>query len=125
MTFGSYLKFHQTIDIYFKTPTVSAAGQRVHTFQYRDTIPAFAQWSTVQNLNNPYVANFEEVDLFIPKDYIDFFDYNCRFKNLKDRYGNIIDSAFFDVVAIEKRMQFSGKVHHLFVRLRRVVEASD
>jgi hypothetical protein len=125
MGFGSYLRFHQTIDIYWKTAENNAAGQRVHSFNYRDTIPVFAQWSNSQNLNNPYIANYEELDLFIPKDYINFFDYNCRFKNLKDRYGNSIDDAFFDVISIEKRMQFSGKVHHLLVRLRRVVEKGD
>lgn len=125
MTFGSFLKFHQNIDIYWKLQEVNAAGQRVHNFVYRDTIPVFAQWSSSQNLNNPYVANYEELDIFVPKDYIDFFDYNCRFKSLKDRLGNVIDDSFFNVVSIEKRMQFSGKVHHLAVRLRKVVETGD
>lgn len=125
MTFGTFLKFHHTADIFWKMAGTNNAGQRVHTFTYRDTIPVLAQWSNSQNLNNPYIANYEELDLFIPKDYIDFFDYNCRFKNVKDRYGNVIDGDYFDIISIEKRMQFSGKVHHLVVRLRRVVEKGD
>lgn len=124
MTFGTFLKFHQNMDIYWKTPTVNAAGQKVHSFAYRNTIPVFAQWTSVQNMNNPYISNVEELEIFIPKEYISYFDYNARFKNLKDRYDNIIDDGFFDITSIEKRMQYSGKVHHLVVRLRRVVETS-
>ena len=122
MAQGTFLKFHHRIDIYAKTVTVNAAGQRAVTFTYSKTIPVFAQWTQSDIVNQPYLGNFEQLDLFIPKNNISDINYEMRFKDLKDRYGNTIESSYYEVVGIQKKMQFNGKVHHLMVGLKRVVE---
>lgn len=122
MSFGTFLKFHHSVDIYQKHRTVNAAGQRYATLSYHCTIPVFAQWAQSSIVNQPYQGTVNELDLFIPKNYYDDISYEIRFKDIKDRYGNIIDSSYYEVIGIEKKMQFSGKIHHLFVSLKRVIE---
>jgi hypothetical protein len=122
MAYGTFLKFHHKIDIYSKTTQVNAAGQRSVTFEFSETIPVFAQQSSSESLNNPYVANFEQMDLFVPKQYLDKISYSIRLKDLKDRYNNIIDESYFEIIAIQKKMQFSGKVHHITIGAKKVVE---
>lgn len=119
------MKFHHRVDIYAKQETVSPAGQKLHTFEFQDTIPCIAEWNVVENLNSPYVANIDELTLYVPKNFVKYINYVLRFKNIKDRYGENIDSSFFDVLGIEKQMQYSGKIHHYVVRLRKVVQKGD
>jgi hypothetical protein len=122
MSYGTYLKFHHRIDIYAKTTTTNAAGQRAVAFAYSKTIPVFAQWTQSDIVNQPYLGNFEQLDIFVPKDNVSDLSYGVRFKDLKDRYGNVIDGSYYEVMGIQKRMQFNGKVQHAIVGLRRVVE---
>lgn len=125
MAYGTFSKFHHTVDLFSKEETITPAGQRKHSFVYKDRIPALAQWDRGENMNTPYIANFEELNIFIPKDYLNVINYNCRIKNIKDRFGNLIDDSFFDILSIQKTMQYSGKVHHLVVLIRRVIENGD
>ena len=122
MSYGTFLKFHHKIDLYKKTTVVSVAGQRTVTFSMDIEVPVMAQWSQSDIVNQPYLANFEQLDIFVPKDYVDLISFNNRFKDLKDRYGNIIDSSYYEVMGIRKRMQFNGKVHHSVISLKRIVE---
>jgi len=122
MAQGTFLKFHHRIDVYAKTTTVNAAGQRAVTFAKSKTIPVFAQWTQSDIVNQPYIANFEQLDIFVPKNNVSDISYDIRLKDLKDRYGNTIDASYYEVIGIQKKMQFNGKVHHLVVGLRRVVE---
>jgi len=122
MSYGTYLKFHHRIDIYAKTTTTNAAGQRAVVFAYSKTIPVFAQWTQSDIVNQPYLGNFEQLDIFVPKNNVSDLSYGVRFKDLKDRYGNVIDGSYYEVMGIQKRMQFNGKVQHAIVGLRRVVE---
>lgn len=122
MSYGTFLKFHHKIDIYAKTVTVNAAGQRAVAFAFSKSIPVFAQWTQSDIVNQPYLGNFEQLEIFVPKNNISDLSYEIRFKNLKDRYGTTIDSSYYEVVGIQKKMQFNGKVHHCVVGLRRVVE---
>jgi hypothetical protein len=122
MVHGTFLKFHHRIDVYKKTTVVNAAGQRAVTFSIDSEIPVFAQWTSSDIINQPYIANFEQLEIFIPKNYVSLISFNNRFKDLKDRYGNIIDESYYEIIGIEKRMQFNGKVHHSIATLKRIVE---
>lgn len=122
MSYGTFIKFHHTIDLYKKVETISPAGQKLHSLSYVETIPCFAQWSSSYALNNPYVANVEQLDIFVPKDFLRFLNYDVRFKNIKDRYGELIEDSYYEVTGIEKKMQFTGKLNHAKVSLKKVVE---
>jgi hypothetical protein len=122
MAYGTFLKFHHNIDIYSKTVSVNAAGQRAVTFAKANTIAVHAQWTQSDIVNQPYLGNFDQLEIFVPKNNVNQLSHEVRFKDLKDRYGNTIDSSYYEVVGIQKKMQFNGKVHHAVVSLRRVVE---
>lgn len=122
MAYGTFLKFHHKIDIYNKTVTVNAAGQRAVVFTLNKTIPVFAQWTQSDIVNEPYLGNFEQLEIFVPKNNVSDLSYDMRFKDLKDRYGNTLDASYYEVIGIQKKMQFNGKIHHAVVGLRRVVE---
>ncbi len=122
MSHGTFLKFHHTVEIYTKKRTTNAAGQRYATLKYNCTIPAHAQWIQSNTINQPYQGTYDQLELFIPKNFVDLVGYEIRFKNIKDRYGNIIDESYYEVMGIEKKMQFSGKVHHAIVSVKRVIE---
>lgn len=122
MSYGTFLKFHHRIDIYNKVVTTNAAGQRAVEFVFDKIIPVFAQWTQSDIVNEPYLGNFEQLEIFIPKNNISDISYDIRFKNLKDRYDDILDSSYYEVIGIQKKMQFNGKAHHAVVGLRRVVE---
>jgi hypothetical protein len=124
MSYGTYLKFHHYIDIYNKVTTVSQAGQRTVTFNYYKTIPVMAQWVQSDIVNQPYIASFNQLELFVPKDYHSLITFDVRLRNLKDRYENVIDASYFEVIGIQKKMQFNSKVHHAVIALRKVVENS-
>lgn len=122
MAYGTFIKFHHRMDIYSKTTTVNAAGQRAVSFAYNKTIPVFAQWTQSDIVNQPYLGNFEQLEIFVPKNYVNEMSYDIRLKDLKDRYGATIDNQYYEVVGVQKKMQFNGKVHHCVVGLRKVVE---
>lgn len=122
MSYGTFLKFHHKVDIFNKRREVNAAGQRYATLHYDCTIPVFAQWTQSNIINQPYQGSIEDLQFFVPKDHLDKISYEIRFKNIKDRYDNIIDSSYYEVIGIEKKMQFSGKVHHFVVSVKRVIE---
>jgi len=122
MSFGTFIRFQHSIDIYTKKRTTNASGQRYATLHYARTIPVHAQWVQSNIINQPYMGSMENLQLFVPKNYINNVDYEMRFKNLKDRYGDIIDDSYYEITGIEKKMQFSGKVHHTVVYVKRVIE---
>lgn len=122
MSHGTFLKFHHTVDVYKKIRTTNSAGQRKASLSYLCTIPVIAQWTQSNIVNQPYQGSIEDIELFVPKDYLYRISYEIRFKDIKDRYGNIIDSSYYDVIGVEKKMQFSGKVHHGVVSIKRVIE---
>lgn len=122
MASGTFIKFHHRIDIYAKTTTINAAGQKAVAFAYSKTIPVFAQWVQSDIVNQPYLADLQQLDIFVPKNNVGDVTFDIRCKDIKDRYGNLIDGAYYEVIGIQKKMQFNGKVHHSFVSLRKVVE---
>jgi hypothetical protein len=122
MSHGTFLKFHHYVDIYSKQRNTNAAGQRKASLSYLCTIPVMAQWTQSNIINQPYQGSFEDIELFVPKDYLYRISYEIRFKNIKDRYDNIIDDSYYDVIGIEKKMQYSGKVHHFVVSIKKVIE---
>ena len=122
MAYGTFIKFHHRIDLYAKTTTTNAAGQKAVVFTYSKTVPVFAQWVQSDIVNQPYLADVQQLDIFVPKNNIPDLTFDIRCKDIKDRYGNVIDDAYYEVIGIQKKMQFNGKVHHAFVSLRKVVE---
>ncbi len=115
MSAKTYLRFTHNIDIYQKTTTTNAAGQQIVTYTKAATIPAQFQSITADRRIEPYVANIDEYEFYISYQDFQYISYNNRIQNVIDRYGSVIEN-------IQKYVGFGGRLHHLLVGTRRVVE---
>ena len=127
MAYKSYLRYVQTGEVYVKTWTTSAAGQRVATFTLSETIPMHFQSPSTQTTGGdrrlaPYVENIAVYEAIIPGMYENLIDYDNRIQNVKDRYGNVVEAGPFEIVAIQPKFGWGGKKHHVVAIVRRVVE---
>lgn len=122
MSAKTYLKFVHTVDVYQKTTSVNAAGQKTITFAKSATIPASYQSGVSERRIEPYIQNIEEYKFYISYQDTNVISYNNRILNVKDRYGNVIETGPLEIISIRKQMGFGGRLHHLVVGARRVVE---
>jgi len=127
MSNGSYLRFTHKCDVYQKTITTSAAGQKVAAFTMLATIPGQFQApleanSTSERRVAPYQENLPKYELIVPAKYAEYITYSNRIKNIVDRYSNVIESSNFEIIGIQPNFSFSGRKHSVKVSLRRVVE---
>lgn len=129
MTYNSYLHFLQTADIYTKVTTISAAGQKTYTFELLTTVPINLQSPSAQTTGGdkrlvPYQEFIAIHEMIVPGMYADNIDYQNRVQNIKDRYGNILETGPFEIVSIQPKFGFNGKKHHIMAVIRKVVETS-
>jgi hypothetical protein len=122
MSNGVYLKLPHKIDIYIPTVIVNAAGQRTFTYTLAATIQAFFQSMSSERRILPYVDNIDEMQFYVSFKDAQYIDYNNRIQNIVDRYGNLIEAGPIEMVNIQKQTGYSGKVRHIFINGRRVVE---
>jgi hypothetical protein len=47
-----------------------------------------------------------------------------RVFNMKDRYGNILETGPFEIITVQAKYGWNGKKNHLMVSMRTVVEQS-
>lgn len=122
MSAKTYLKFYHKIDIYKRTEAVNDAGQKAVSFAKTTTIPAFFQANASERRLTPYVANIDEFQFYVSYQDNQYITYGNRIYNVRDRYGNVIESGPLEIINIEKKIGFGGRLHHLFLNTRRVVE---
>jgi hypothetical protein len=122
MAAKTYLRFVHTVDVYQKISSTNAAGQKTITFTKLATIPASYQSGVSERRIEPYIENIEEYKFYISYQDTNVISYNNRISNVKDRYGNVIETGPLEIISIRKQMGFGGRLHHLIVSARRVVE---
>lgn len=114
-----YMQLRHRADIYTKSVTTNAAGQKKPSWTASQTnvhcqfIPRFALTRV-----SPTFEEREVVNIFFSEEV----SYDDRIYNIKDRKGNVIEAGPFEVVSVLKQPGFSGKVHHYVVQVRRVIE---
>lgn len=122
MASKTFLVFPHKIDIYQRTTSTNAAGQKTYTYAKSATIEALFQGQSSERRIAPYVDNIDEYQFYIPYKYAQYISYNNRIQGIKDRYGNLIEAGPLEIVNIQKQMGFGGRLHHLYVSSRFVVE---
>jgi hypothetical protein len=126
MAYKTFLKYHHKCDIYSRTITTNAAGQKVGSFSVSNSsTPCFFQTVASERRVAPYVDNVDEFELIIPHPYVTYLSYGGRVQNIVDRYSNVIESGPFEIIEISKRTGFNGKVNHALVRIRLIVEVGS
>lgn len=120
----TYLRFPHKIGIYTKSITTNNAGQRVTTFTFDSDIKAMFQSVSSERRIAPYTANIDEFQFYISHTNTSLADYGNRIQNVRDRYSNVIEAGPFEIINIEKKMGFNGKVNHILMTARKVVEGA-
>ena len=122
MANGVYLKLSHKMDVYVKTSTTNAAGQRAVTYSKSGTIQARYQAISSDRRTFPYVDNIDEVEFYISYKDLQYASYNNRIQNVIDRYGNVIEAGPVEIINIHKQTGLNGKVRHVLLTCRKVVE---
>jgi hypothetical protein len=124
MSQGTYLRFPHTISVYTRTNTVNAAGQKIQSYTLSSNIKAYFQSVSSERRIAPYVDNFDQFQFYISHLNSNLADYGNRIQNVKDRYSNVIEAGPFEIINIEKKIGFNGKVTHILLTTRKVVEGA-
>lgn len=122
MSAKTFLKFSHTMDVYQRTTSTNAAGQQTVSFSKAATISAQFQSVTSERRIEPYIVNIDEYEFYVSYQDNAYITYNNRIENVKDRYGNIIEAGPLEITNIQKYVGLGGRLHHLLVSTRRVVE---
>lgn len=116
-----YTVFRHKIDIYNKTVEENESGQLFPTWALGiASQKCFFTPHAIDNRTSPTYEEAEHFSIFFPADAA--VTYATRLYNLKDRYGNLIDAGPFLVEGIQPHQGFTGKIHHLLVKVKKVVE---
>lgn len=123
----TYLRWVHTADIYTRTTTQNAAGQLTVSFTYNDTVPAYIQIPTTQSTGGklrltPYQENIQVFELFVPMPHGSLINFDNLVKDVKDRYGNVLETGPFQIIAIHPKFGWNGKKHHVSCVLKKEVE---
>ena len=122
MSNGTFLKLPHKIDVYTKTISVNAAGQRATTYTLSGTVKALYQAMSSERRVAPYTDNIDEIEFYISYKDASYASYSNRIKNVVDRYGNVIEIGPVEIVNIHKQLGLNGKVRQVLLTCRKVVE---
>jgi len=126
MAYRTFLRFPQKLDVYSRTVTDNAAGQKIASWSVSQTsVPCSFQPISSERRLAPYTDNVEEYEVIIPHTYASYFEYGYRVQDIKDRYGTTLTAGPFEVTDIVRRPGFNSKLSHILVRLRLVVEVGS
>lgn len=125
-----FLRYPHTVDVYIKTVSVNPAGQKFSTFVFSKTVPAIINSPARQFSAGPLVrtAPYQDfipvVEMIVPGIYANTVINSSRVYNIKDRYGNILETGPYEIINIQAKYGWNSKKHHLMTELRTVVEQS-
>lgn len=122
MSAKTFLRFYHKVDVYTKTIVVNDAGQKTVSFAKAATIPAVFQSSSSERRVSPYIENIDDYQFYVSYKDAALISYDNRILNVKDRYGNILETGPLEITNIEKKMGFGGRLHHIFITTRKVAE---
>lgn len=122
MSNGTFLKLPHKIDVYTKTISVNAAGQRTTTYTKAGTVQALYQAMSSERRTYPYTDNIDEIEFYISYKDLTYASYSNRIRNVVDRYGNVIEVGPVEIVNIHKQIGLNGKVRQILLTCRKVVE---
>jgi hypothetical protein len=126
MAYGTFLRYHQYLDVYSRSVTTNSAGQKIGSWSLSESnVPCAFQPVSSERRVAPYIDNVEEYELLIPHTYASYFQYGYRVQDIKDRYNTTLIAGPFEVVDIARRTGWNGKLSHILVRIRLVVEVGS
>ena len=118
---NSYADFNESSPGMVFIEQAAAIGDMLSFYQDTQLKESMLSNATERKLS-PYIADVDEYQFYIPWQYNSIITYKSRILNVKDRYGNILETGPLEITEIEKKTSFSGKLHHILITARRVVE---
>ena len=119
-----YINYANRADIYEKTTSVSPAGQSLATWGVVATAVKCAFIPTASDMRNRIIetkySSDQMLQFFFPAN--SDIDFDKRIYNIKDMYGNIIESGPVEITSIVKVPFLDGKIHHIEVAGYKVVD---
>jgi hypothetical protein len=118
---NSYIRFNFRADIWSRSSSVNAAGQKKHTWTSTSaSVPCIFkdEMSTIRT--EPTVETMATMKLIFPKT-VSVND-SQRIYNIKDRMGNIIEPGPMEIIGVQSQQGFQGKNRSTTCLLRRVFE---
>lgn len=122
MANGTYLKFPHTADVYVKTTTTNAAGQRATSYSLSGSVKVLFSSLSSERRVVPYTENIDEIQFYISYKDASYVQYSNRVRNFVDRYSNVVETGPFEIVNINKQTGFNGKLRQILVTCRKVIE---
>jgi hypothetical protein len=125
-----YLRYPHTVEIHQKITTINDAGQKMYTFKLDKVIPAIInspedQYSAGAKVRTaPYQEFIPVLQMIVPGQEASTVINTSRVFNMKDRYGNILETGPFEIITVQAKYGWNGKKNHLMVSMRTVVEQS-
>ena len=117
------MRFPHMVDVHFYSESESASGQVVPDYCFSRTINAHVAPVGTVRKTAPYVTENAEYGVHIPRHFEDKITYDSRLYNIRDSHGNVLEAGPLEIVSIVKRPGYSGRLNHLHVKARVVVES--
>lgn len=118
---GTYLRYIHKVDIYQKITTEQPSGQRTSIFTPLSVATKCIYFPVFSGTRmSPSIEQYDTFKLTLPAEAE--VDYGSRFYNITDRVGNPVDAGPFEVDSLLRQEGFSGKIHHLSLIIKRVIE---
>jgi hypothetical protein len=92
------------------------------TYSKSGTIQATYQAISSDRRTFPYVDHIDKVEFYISYKDLQYASYSNRIQNIVDRYGNVIEAGPVEIINIHKQTGLNGKVRHVLLTCRKVVE---
>ena len=116
------MKFPQMIDVHHLIEKTSAAGQVTKSYYFSETISGHIMPGSNERDVSPYVKDVDKYHIHIPKQFNGVVTYKSRLFNIRDNRGNIVEEGPLEIISIMKWTGLSGKIHHLRVTAKIVIE---
>jgi hypothetical protein len=120
----SHIPFAHKIDVYSRVSTRNDMGQENASWnlqtenQYCSYVPSA---SSTAIRTSPTIEEADYFTIFFPHDAN--ISYTTRLKNLRVAVGGeSIDSRWLQIMQIDKHVGFSGRIQHIQVRVKTVIE---
>lgn len=118
---ATFMRYIHKADVYIKTVVVSASGQEKPTWTLTDqSVPCIYFPVSTDIRLTPTIGERDKYKMMFPAEIV--IDYGTRIYNIVDRWGNVIDPGPLEIVSFLKQEGFSGKIHHLALEVRRVIQ---
>lgn len=120
----THVRMVHRVDIYSKTTTTTAAGQKKPSWAISS---ADVKCAFIPQFNDN--RNFMTTPVYAHNEIISFsfngdapIDFSKRLYNVVDRFGNVLEAGPIEITSIVKVPGFYGKIHHIEVSGYRVID---